>query len=446
MSSEVAELLQELIRNECVNDGSPESGHEFRSVDTLASYFGRPGFVVEPAPGRQSVVYRLEGVDADAPRLLLMGHLDVVPVTRQGWSRDPFGGEIADGFVWGRGAVDMLNLTSAMAVVFKQFLDGSLPRPHGDLLFLGVADEEAGGTYGAEFLVDHHWDEVRCEYLLTEIAFPSIATAAGPAAVINVGEKGPYWQTVHSRGTPGHGSQPYGTDNALVPLARAVAALADAGTPVAISPEWRRFVAALDLDPDLKRDLVDPESVDRAIDALAEIELGMARYAHACTHMTVTPTILSSGTKANVIPDAGEASLDGRLLPGQDGDTVHSHLAKVLGGDYDRLDFRVERTQPASSSPPEGLLWEALVAAFGRLAGSDLVVPALTPAATDARFFRSKGAVTYGAGWFDERVGFTEFLSMVHGNDERISLGSLDRTTRLLTETVQILSDKLAVR
>ncbi len=446
MYSEVVELLQALIRNECVNDGSPESGHEARSVATLESYFGRPGFVVEPAPGRQSVVYRVEGSDADAPSLMLMGHLDVVPVTRDGWSREPFGAEIADGFVWGRGAVDMLNLTASMAVVFKQFLDGSLPRPQGDLLFLGVADEEAGGTYGAEYLVDHHWDAVGCDYLLTEIAFPSIATSDGPAPVINVGEKGPYWQTVHSTGKPGHGSQPYGTDNALVTLARAVAALAEAPTPTAISPDWRRFVSALDLDAQLKKDLTDPDGIDGAIEALAEIELGMARYAHACTHMTVTPTILNSGTKTNVIPDGGEASLDIRLLPGQDGETVHAHLAKVLGGDYERLDFRVERTQAANSTPPAGLLWEALVSAFERLTGSALVVPALTPATTDARFFRSRGTATYGAGWFDDRVGFTEFLSMFHGNDERISIESLDRTTRLLAETVQILSAKLAVR
>ena len=158
MTKETIPLLQEMIRNACVNDGTPDSGHEHRSVTTLQDYFGRGGTIVEPHPGRQSVVYRVPGKDPNAPTLALLPHLDVVPVTEESWHHDPFGGEVIDGSVWGRGAVDMLNLTAAMAVVFRPYLTGELEPLPGDLVFAAVADEEAGGALGAGHLVAEHWD------------------------------------------------------------------------------------------------------------------------------------------------------------------------------------------------------------------------------------------------------------------------------------------------
>lgn len=441
--TETVALLQALIQNECVNDGTPDSGFEFRSVDTLEEFFGVAGTTYEPHPGRKSVLYRVAGHRVGAPRLMMMGHLDVVPVSPTGWTRPPFGGVIDDGFVWGRGAVDMLNVTASMAVVMRKLMAGELPAPAGDVLFLAVADEEAGGIYGAEWIVENHWDDVACEYLLTEIAYPAIDTADGPAAVINVGEKGPHWQTAHAIGVPGHASQPYATDNALVPLARAVAALAGAPTPVVVSSEWAVFVDALDLSTDMKQALCDPERIDEAVEELAEVDKRFARYVHACTHMTVTPTILHSGTKSNVIPDAAEAAFDIRLLPGQDQDTVHDHLAKVLGEDYERIRFVPQRAQAATSSERDTLLWQALVDAYEVLTGSSHVVPALTPAATDARFFRERGTVAYGAGWFDDSMSFTEFLTMFHGHDERVSVTSVEQTTEFLATTVQLFSAKV---
>src|SRR5438128_9176870 len=165
-TAEVTYLLQQLIRNACVNDGTPESGGEARSVDLLASYLEGSGLDLEryePEPGRASLVTRIEGRDPDAPALLLMGHTDVVPVNPHGWDRDPFGGELVDGVLWGRGAVDMLNLTASMAVATRPLADGGF-RPPGTLVYLAVADEEALGTYGAEWLVDHEVDAVSADY------------------------------------------------------------------------------------------------------------------------------------------------------------------------------------------------------------------------------------------------------------------------------------------
>ena len=147
------ELLQQLIRNQCVNDGTVGSGHEHRSVRTLLDFFGVDGEIFEPAPGRQSLVYRIPGTQSGSPSLALVPHLDVVPVSSKGWSADPFAADIADGFVWGRGAIDMLNVTAAMAQVFKPYLTGEASM-QGDLIFAAVADEENGGSYGAAPLVE----------------------------------------------------------------------------------------------------------------------------------------------------------------------------------------------------------------------------------------------------------------------------------------------------
>src|SRR5947207_9841757 len=170
VTGRVTELVQTLIRNACVNDGSPESGGEGRSVDVLANVLEGGGLDLqryEPAPGRASLVARIEGRDPDAPTLMLMGHTDVVPVNAPAWRHDPFGGELIDGEVWGRGAIDMLNLTASMAVAFRHLATTGF-RPKGTLIYLGVADEEAGGHWGAEWMVDRHWDAIGADYVLTE--------------------------------------------------------------------------------------------------------------------------------------------------------------------------------------------------------------------------------------------------------------------------------------
>lgn len=430
MALDVVSVCQELIRNACVNDGSVGSGHEARSVTTLQDLLGKAGKVYEPAPGRQSVLFSKGR--GDGPHLMLMGHLDVVPANPEEWSVDPFGGVVEDGMVWGRGAVDMLNVMAAMTVAFDAAPASEL---QGTVSLLAVADEEAGGVWGAGWIVDRHWDDVRCDGLLTEIAYPS---PPGVAPLVNVGEKGPFWQELTTSGTAGHASQPHGTDNALVPLARMVAAVVDAETPVVITDEWRGFVDALDISDEDRAQLVDPDHIDEAVARVAVTDPGFARYAHACTHLTMTPTILEAGTKANVIPDRGRASLDVRTLPGQDDDTVHDHLRKILGGDYERIRFDTKVAHPASSSAPAGDLYEVIRRAVAHQTGADEVVPALTPASTDARFWRERGVPSYGVGSFDDSITFSDFLGMFHARDERVSIESLHRTADLYASIIRL--------
>ena len=249
------ELLQSLIRNRCVNDGTPDSGDEYRNAELLAGYFEGAGIDVErfeSRPGRASIVARLEGSDRAAPSLCLMGHTDVVPVNPDGWSRDPFGGELVrsdDGTteVWGRGAIDMLNSTAAMAVAFRRLATEGF-RPRGTLIYFGVADEEAGGTWGAEYLLDRHWDAVGADFVLTELGGWSQVGSDGRRRItVNVAEKGIAWMRLRVAGTPGHGSMPYGSDNALVTAAEVVSRLAAIRPQPQLGDLWQALVASLDI-------------------------------------------------------------------------------------------------------------------------------------------------------------------------------------------------------
>lgn len=427
------DLLQALIRNACVNDGTPESGQELRSVATLQEFFGVDGEVFEPAPGRQSLVYRIPGCDPEAPSLALVPHLDVVPANPSTWSIDPFAAEIVDDWVYGRGALDMLNITAAMAVAARPYITGEV-RPAGDLVFAAVADEESGGKFGAKALVDDHWDLVGADFLLTEVAYPPLAGAEGNLIPVATGEKGPFWTVLRTTGTPGHGSAPYGADNALEKMTAALHGLFQSDTPVTITPEWRDFVASLQITPELAEDLTDPESVDGAIEHLAVEDPTFARYAHAATHLTVSPNRMISGTKANTIADAARAEVDIRALPGTGRNDVDVFLNKAMGSATEHVELEPVMDFEANFSKRQSGLWEVIADSVEEIEGHRRLIPTMMTVVTDARFWRAKGTIAYGVGLFDDRMAFSEMLALFHGNDERVSVVSVEKTTALYAE------------
>ncbi|HUO49702.1 MAG TPA: M20/M25/M40 family metallo-hydrolase [Acidimicrobiales bacterium] len=425
------ELLQQLIRNACVNDGMPSSGHERRSVDTVRAVLEGPGLDLEeyePLPGRASVTARITGSDPAAPSLLLMGHLDVVPANAEDWRHDPFGGELVDGEVWGRGAIDMLNLTATMAVAVRHLADGGF-RPRGDLVFLGVADEEALGSHGAGWLAQHAPDHVRTDYLITEAGGFPLPAADGLRLPVVTGEKGTFWCTLTVRGTPGHGSQPLRTDSALVKAAEVVRRLAEHEVPAEIHEAWRRFVEGLGLPAEIEGPFLDADAIGPFLKDLPM--LGLARQAHACTHMTIAPTILHAGTKVNVIPDRAELQVDIRGLPGWERPDVEAMLVEAMGDLAGDVEITWHYADPASSSPIDTPLWDVLEQVAHRRYPDARCIPFFTGGATDARFFRRLGTVAYGFGLFSERLGFEDYATMFHGIDERVDVESLSLTTDL---------------
>ena len=439
LTNETVELLQHMIRNACVNDGSVESGQEVRNSDLLRAYLGQSGLdveVYEPdgAPGRRSLVARIEGTDPAAPTLCLMGHTDVVPVTPEHWTRDPFGGELVNGEVWGRGAVDMLNLTASQAVALKTLARKGW-RPRGTLVYLACADEEAGGVHGAGHVCKRHWDALRADYLLTENGGLVSSHGSETNVTVHVGEKGVAWRRLRVSGTPGHGSMPYGADNALVKAAHVVSRLADYRPAPYVDELWQGFVDTLGADPAMKEALRDPARVD---DAIAKLPKNVARFAWSATHTTFSPNICRAGVKTNVIPDVVDIEVDIRTIPGDNEDEVRRHIDKALGDLSEEVVVEKLFSKQSSASPTGTPLWNVLAKVVdGHYPGATLV-PRMIVGFTDAPYFREHGAVAYGFGLFSRALTAEAMSGRFHGNDERVDVESLALTTQAWLDTYEL--------
>jgi len=439
LTAQTVELLQQMIRNQCVNDGTIESGQEVRTTDLLRTYLEGSGLdleVYEPdgAPGRASLVARIEGSDPTAPTLCLMGHTDVVPVTPATWTRDPFGGELVKGEVWGRGAVDMLNLTASQAVALKALARQGW-RPRGTLVYLACADEEAGGMLGAGHVCKRHWDSLRADYLLTENGGLVSSHGGELNVTVHVGEKGVAWRRLRVTGTPGHGSMPYGADNALVKAAHVVSRLADYRPAPYVDDLWQTFVDSLGVDTALKDALRDPSRVDEAI---AKLPAGVAKFAWSTTHTTFSPNMCRAGVKTNVIPDVVDIEVDIRTIPGDNEDEVRRHIDKALGDLSEEVQVEKLFSKQASASPTGTPLWDVLGRVVdGHYPGAKLM-PRMIVGFTDAPYFRERGAVAYGFGLFSRALTAEAMVGRFHGNDERVDVESLALTTQAWLDTCQL--------
>ena len=438
LTGATVELLQTLIRNRCVNDGTADSGYETRNADVLQSYVERPGVTVErwePTPGRASFVARLEGRDPSAPSLCLMGHTDVVPVHVEGWHRDPFAGELVrndDGVdeVWGRGAVDMLNLTASMAVAFRDIADRGV-RPRGDLLYFAVADEEAGSAHGARWVAEHHPDAIRCDYVLTESGGLHDGHPGGASDRRDGRGEG---RRLAPAARPRHAGPrvdavPHRQRSRQGRRRRAATRRVPAGARASTSC-GRRASSRCTLPDDVKAALLDPQRIDEVLDNLPSA--AAAAHLHACTHTTFSPNLIDGGVmKANVIPDSITLDVDVRTLPGEGTDEVTAHLRAALGDLADHVEVEILLDDPASISRTDTPLWDALQRAVSVPFPGARLAPQFTVGFTDARVFRELGAISYGAGLFSPTIDAAEFGRRFHGHDERVDVESLGLTVEL---------------
>ncbi len=362
-----------------------------------------------------------------------MGHTDVVPVNEDGWTHDPFGGELRDGEVWGRGAVDMLNLTSSMAVAFRH-LARSRFRPKGDLIFFGVADEESGSKYGMRWFKDHEPDAIRADYVLTESGGLHANGVGGPCVSITTGERGVAWRTLRIHGTPGHGSMPFRSDNALVQAAAIINRLGEYRPAPRVHELWRTRVESLELPDDTRAALFDPAHIDAVLDTFPGRS---AAALHACCHTTFSCNVIEGNMKTNVIPDRIDLGVDIRTLPGEDREAVDAHLRTALGDLYDKVRVDIVMDDPATISRTDSPLWDSLAKAVAKPFPASRLIPQLGIGFTDARVYREMGAVAYGAGLLSPSLTGVEFGYRFHGNDERIDIESLRLTTDLWIDTVR---------
>lgn len=430
-TDECVRLLQRLIRF----DTSNPPGNETPAARWIAEVLAAEGVeaeVLEPVPGRGNVVARLPArrQPPAEPPLLLMGHLDVVPADPEGWTHPPFGGAVADGCVWGRGALDMKGTVATWLELFLLLRRTGLPLRR-DVVFMASADEEAGGIHGARWLVEQHWPKVACSVALNEGGGAAERLGGVTYYTVQTAEKAPVRCRLVARGRPGHGSIPH-DDNAVVHLARAVAALGEARLPVHVTPAVRAFLegVAAHQPPEVAeglRALLDPDRTDEVLASEAAGRLLTAQQRQmlrALLGNSCSPTMLQAGSRVNVIPAVAEAVLDVRILPGQTPASVRAELEAVLR--RHGLDRRVAvEVEPGVAEPNEtefsGPVVDAIRRALERHAPGSVLVPYMLTGATDGRYFRPRGVQVFG---FFPLLPDVD-LTTVHGIDERIPIASL---------------------
>ena len=422
LSDDTLILLQSLIRNGCVNYFSADSGQEERNADTLEAFFAGTDVSVEryePHPGRVSISFTVEGTDPDAEPLTLLGHTDVVPVDENKWTTDPFGGEIIDGRVFGRGATDMLYITAAMAACVRDVARGE--RPRGTLTFVGCADEEARGGLGAKWLAEHgKFSWANC---LSEEGGSHIPAADGSDALaVVVGEKGAGQRRLTVHGDAGHGSAPYGRDLAVAKIAEVARRVAAIEPEVRADEIWEGYVRAWKFDPATEEALLRGEGYE----AFGQLE----SYSHAMSHLTISPTVLRAGNGINVLPSEAWLELDIRPLPGQTQEEIDSLLRDALGDLADEVEITHLITEDGTVSPTSGPLFDAICQTFDEFFPGVPVVPTIAAGGSDLRFARRKGGVGYGFALHAREETLGSVLGQLHSHDESVAVEDVALTVR----------------
>ncbi|WP_307828691.1 M20/M25/M40 family metallo-hydrolase [Actinomadura viridis] len=420
---EVVQLCQELIRIDTSNPGDHSGPGERVAAEYVAEKLAEVGVesrIFESHPKRASLVARIEGEDPSRDALLLHGHLDVVPARKEDWTHDPFGGEIADGCVWGRGAVDMKDMDAMiLAVVRKRLREGR--KPPRDVVLAFLADEEAGGKWGAQYLVKEHPELFEgCTEAVGEVGGFSL-TVPGDRRMylIETAEKGIGWMELTARGTAGHGSMVH-PDNAVTALAEAVGRLGSHEFPIRLTKAVRAFLERACMAYGVEFDPDEPEK------CLAEIG-PLARMIGATLRHTLNPTRLDAGYKTNVIPQEARAQVDGRFLPGHEADffaTVDELLGPDVQRDFVHYDHAVETEY-------EGALVAAMEEALLSEDPGALPVPYCLSGGTDAKSFARLGMRCFGFAPL-RLPPELDFSGMFHGVDERVPVDGLRFGVRVL--------------
>jgi len=420
--SEVVEVLQQLIRFDTVNP----PGRERAAQEYLAQRLGDAGLEVTIAgddPERPNLVARLRG-SAPGPVLGLLSHVDTVGAEPADWTHGPWSGDLADGCVWGRGALDMKSQTAAEVVAACTLARSGWRPEHGDLLVISVSDEEVGGT-GAEWLCRERPDLVRCDWLLNE--GDGIALPYGDERLygVCVGEKGVFRFALTTTGVAGHASVPAGADNALLKLAPVLQALADRETEWDITDGPRALLERLGLAVD-----GDPSA---ALAVLEERAPALAPSVAAMLRVTLAPTVIRASSELNVIPASARLDVDCRVPPGLGEDVVLTRVAEVLGPRAPEPQFTECTT--GNASPPDSALMDAIERWIAREDPGARVVPTISPGYSDSRTFRDAFPECVAYGFFPIRHMEAELVNaLYHSHDERIDVRDLELAERCYRE------------
>ncbi|MFF0740055.1 M20/M25/M40 family metallo-hydrolase [Streptomyces sp. NPDC004111] len=425
--AEVVEFTSDLIRIDTTNRGGGDC-RERPAAEYVAERLAATGLdvtMLERTEGRTNVVARLAGTDPSADALLVHGHLDVVPAEPADWSVHPFSGEVRDGVVWGRGAVDMKNMDAMVLSVVRAWARAGV-RPRRDIVIAYTADEEASAEDGSGFLAAEHADLFEgCTEGISESG--AYTFHAGPGMEIYpvaAGERGTGWLRLTGRGTAGHGSK-VNRNNAVSHLARAVARIGEHEWPVRLTPTVRACLRELAALHDL--DTPDPDDPDYDVDAVLNKLGPAAALVEATVRNSANPTMLDAGYKVNVIPGSATAYIDGRFLPG--GEDEFRATLDALTGPY--VDWEFHHREVALQAPADSPTYRQLAEAVRKFAPEGHVVPYCMSGGTDAKQFSRLGITGYGFSPLKLPAGF-DYQALFHGVDERVPVEALHFGVRVL--------------
>lgn len=421
---EVASIASDLIRIDTSNYGDDSGPGERAAAEYVAASLAEVGIaaeIVESQPGRANVLATWGGSNSSKPPLLLHGHLDVVPANADDWQVHPFSGEIQDGCVWGRGAVDMKDFDATLLAVVRQRARENR-EPDRPIVLAFTADEEAGSTHGAHWLVEHRRELIgACSEGIGEVGGFSITVEGRRIYLLQTAEKGLAWMRLRANGRAGHGSM-LNDDNAVTELAGAVTRIGTHEWPLALTPSARGFLEGLSdaLDLDLDPDADDLQPVLSKLGAIS-------RMVAASLRNTTNPTRLAAGYKENVIPGEATAVVDGRYVPG-DRDAFFATIDSLLG---DTVERELIHGDDAVSTTFDGDLVDAMVASLQAEDPSAPVIPYLMSGGTDGKAWGQLGVRCFG--FTPLRLpADLDFSAMFHGVDERVPVDSLQFGTRVL--------------
>jgi len=417
-------ILSDLIRIDSTNPPGNETAVALYLKD-LFHQAGVEGEVIEPEEGRGSFVMR---IGAGPKKVLYLSHSDVVPAG-DGWDFEPFSGEIKDGVVYGRGALDCKDLMAAQVSAALELLEEKAPL-NGELIIAATADEEKGGHLGVSYLLEHHPDKIKADFAVNEGADQPVQKNGKIIYFLQVGEKGTAWCTLRARGKSGHGSIPTLADNAVVKLSRAVTRLHNYWPETVLIPEVEKLLNDLAQLFGLDKNLVRASEIDNLL-AEMPLEKSFVEALRAMTRMTVSPNIIKGGTKTNIVPDYCEASVDIRIMPGQDCEYVEAQLRPIIGKD---VEIEFSEYQPPKFTSFEEPAYRLMEKITLEMAGPDAIcLPVVSTGSTDSKYIRTAGIPAFGIGHMDKNFD-GEARTTIHGRNERIDVASLHFKTAFLKE------------
>ncbi|MEM2147198.1 MAG: M20/M25/M40 family metallo-hydrolase [Candidatus Bathyarchaeia archaeon] len=440
VEAEVTSILSDLIRFDTTNP----PGNETPAAKYLAELLEKEGFecdVLESAPRRGNVITRLKGT-GEKPNLLLLSHLDVVAANPKEWSVHPFSGLVKDGFVWGRGALDMKSMT-AMEVMVMLLLKRNNVKLKGDVILAATADEEKGGEAGAGWLAQTYPQKVNADYVINEGGGQAIPVNDKNIFTIQTAEKGIVWFKVKAKGRPGHGSVPGAADNAILRMNKVIEKLGNHRAKITIVPTVEQYLKVIAEENRAAKEILqfllqNPDQADQILDKLAQYDKAMAEQTRAMMRTTITPTIIHGGVKENIIPSECETVFDCRILPGQNTKQTLNEIKELVKDvGLEKLEFEIIQANEPSESPLNTPLYGLMVETLKEFQPNCSVAPILLTGGTDSRFFRKLGAACYGFQPALSDLPYGEILKMVHGIDERISIQNLVFGTSVLYNVVE---------